>query len=705
MVGRALSRSRGSRRPSHYDDVVIFRAWLTAFVVAVSLLVGAPSPTATASDGSLGVRIDGLTPTRLSAKATITMSGIVRNTGSTPWTSVQAYLVIPRSPFESRAQIEAAIEDGQSYTGERVVDAGSFAELGDIAPGSFRRFRIEVPVSQLGLSGAGGVYPVGVQVLATDEEGQRSNDAVARATTFLPWVPDPATAIPAGLVWPFTPTWTPEEADPEQILASVQDGQLRHYLDAAAATPREGRTVVLDPSLLDELVPLTDAENPPRDVELTTVQAAAVVDWLADLRELALGSTTWIVSYARPDELALNRYPENAETLWDVVDDATADALADHALTGPRASWPTIAGTTLPVLEDIRSRGEGPTVVSRQSVPGWEPRLGSVVSLETRNGPLPLLVNGALPDVPGSETAVTLRQRILTDAALGALERESDPQSRADAMTIVDPSWDPGTTGGQVVARAITTRGSGGLTRPATATELVRSAPVSYSGAVLEEVDTTSLGASTLDRIANLSKVADLHDAIVVDPSRPDHDRDIASLLSVRWRTDQAALDTRIAAETEALESELEGISIDSPSTITLSSSRGGFPLTLSNETDSTVRVGLELVADNPGLNVDDIEPVEIDAGERHTFTVQVDLGDQASSTVSARLATEAGVTFGEPAVFNIRTSNVGLIVWATMAAAGLLVIFTWARRFLGRRRRRGAEAVAPATDAEDLDD
>ena len=691
MVGRALSRSRGRRRRSHYDDVVTIRAWLTALVVAVSLLVGAPSPTASASDGSLGVRIDGLTPSRLSADATITMSGIVRNTGTTPWTSVQAYLVIPRSPFQSRGQIEAAIEDGQSYTGERVIDAGSFAELGDLAPGAVRRFKVSVPVSRLGLAGPGGVYPVGVQVLATDDEGERSNDAVARATTFLPWVPDPATPVPAGLVWPFTPTWAPDGSELEEAARSVQQGQLRHYLDAAAATPREGRSIVLDPSILDDLTRLTDPESLPEGVTLSAAETAAVTDWLADLRELALDSATWIVSYARPDELALSRYPENAEVLWKRVDQATDDSLADNALSGPRASWPTIAGTTLAMLEDIRSRGDGPTLVSRQSVPGWEPRLGSVVNLETLNGPLPLLVNGALPDVPGSETPVTMRQRILTDAALGAVSRDSDKNSRSDALTIVDPSWDPGATGGPVVAAAVTTSGSGGLTRPVTATDLTRSAPLNYGGDVVEDVDTRSLGPTSLDAIANLSDVADLHDAVVVDPTRPDHDRDIAALMSVRWRPDTTALDQRVDRELEALESDLEGISIDSPSTITLSSSRGGFPLTLANETDKTVRVGLDLVADNPSLQLDDIDVVEIDAGERHTFTVQVDLGDQTSSTVSARLATDAGVAFGEPAVFNIRSSNVGLIVWAAMAAAGLLVIATWARRFLGRRRRRSA--------------
>src|SRR5690606_2032556 len=137
--------------------------------------------------------------------------------------------------------------------------------------------------------------------------------------------------------------------------------------DAARATPRAARTVVLDPAVLDELRRLVDEDARPEGVEVSDQQVAAITTWLADLRELSLDSTTWIVSYARPDELALNRYPENAETLWPQVDAATSAALVAHALTGSRANWPTISGTTRGVLEDMRARGDGPTLVSRRS--------------------------------------------------------------------------------------------------------------------------------------------------------------------------------------------------------------------------------------------------------------------------------------------------------------------------------------------------
>lgn len=670
------------------------RAWLTAVVVALSLLVAGPTSTASADDGALTVRIDALTPSQLDADATIRMRGTIRNTGSTPWTAVQAYLVIPRFPFQSREQIETAIEDGQSYTGERIVDPGTFDEVGDIAPGASVTFDIAVPVSRIGLAGEGGVYPVGVQILATDAEGFRSTDSVARATTFVPWLDRPDTAIPAGFVWPFTPTWSAASFDPTAVVASITSGQLRNYLDAATATPRGGRTVVLDLSLLDTLEPLSDPETVPAGVSLTPEQIDAVATWLGRLRELALDSTTWIVSYARADELALHRYPENAEVLLQRIDAATTRAMTRHSLTGTRANWPTISGLTRGMLEEMRARGDHPTFVSRRSVPEWEPRLGSVVTVETGNGPIPLLVNGTLPDTPGAETAVTVRQRVLTDAALGVLSRETDPTSRADALTVIDPSWNPGRNGGRVLTQALVGRPSAGLTRPVTAADLLRGAPVTYTGEIPRDVTTTSLPAQLLDRAATLSRTADLFTEIVTDEDDLMFDREVSGVLSVRWRSDADEALRRVESRIDDLNRQLAGLSIESPSTITLSSSRGGFPLTIVNDTGHRARLGLTLTADNPYLTLEQVDPIEIEPGERHTVTVTVDLDGQSSSTVTATLTTADGEPFGEPVDFNVRSSNVGLIVWVAMAAAMVLVVATWVRRF-GRRRR---DAVASST-------
>ena len=118
------------------------------------------------------------------------MTGTVTNNDDHAWTDAQAYLVIPTTPFTTRKQVDEAIDTGNAYTGERVVDLKSIDELGDLRPGTTTRFEVRVPYKRLGISGADGVYPVGVQILGTDVDGTRGTAAIGRATTFLPLVSD-----------------------------------------------------------------------------------------------------------------------------------------------------------------------------------------------------------------------------------------------------------------------------------------------------------------------------------------------------------------------------------------------------------------------------------------------------------------------------------------------------------------------------------
>ena len=122
--------------------------------LATPLLPSSPAPAA--EDPDVAVRITGLSPTRLTDRSTVGMSGTVTNRGDTTWSKAQAYLVIPRTPFTTRQQVQDAVIDGTSYTGERVVELDAIDEIGTLTPGSSLRFRIEVPYESLGTSGAQG---------------------------------------------------------------------------------------------------------------------------------------------------------------------------------------------------------------------------------------------------------------------------------------------------------------------------------------------------------------------------------------------------------------------------------------------------------------------------------------------------------------------------------------------------------------------
>ena len=424
-----------------------------------SLTVAVAAPAQAAVDPDVAVRITGVSPTELRDGATVTLTGTITNRGKERWTKAQAYLVIARTPFTTRQQVSDAVESQASYTGERVVELDSIDEVGTLAPGSTRPFRVRVPYAQLRVSDAEGVYPVGVQVLATAEDGTRDNAAIARATTFLPRLDRDSTRVPGGLVWPFvlpdrlgpSGTWMDAPGLAERV---APGGQLRNLLDQALSAPSGGTSLVLDPALLVAVDDLAEGRRLPRDVRLDDAQREAARTFVEDLTGLSRRVATWTLGYARPDWLALSRSDAH-DRLMGTIERATSSALAQFQVSGRRVTWPTRGGTTAELIDQVRGSGDRPVIVTRDAVPDWEPRLGSVVTLRSESGPVPLFVDAGLDvGVPGGATVATLRQRLLSEAALASLERSGDAESKADAFVLVDPRWNPGDTDDDAFAGA-----------------------------------------------------------------------------------------------------------------------------------------------------------------------------------------------------------------------------------------------------------
>ena len=374
----------------------------------VTLLVMLMTPTtpvqAAESDTNpdLTVSIASLSPSVLKVGSTVTMTGTVTNNDDHPWANVQAYLVIPGSPFTTRAQIDAAIADGSAYTGSRVTEPGTFNTLGDLAPDQTLSFSVKVPYEDLHTSGAEGVYPVGVQILASDVTGERSTDALSRATTFLPSISSTKDAVPASVVWPFLmPIRRGPDGrytDPGSLLTAVSaGGQLRNLLDLASSTPASSATPLVDPALLVGVGDISRGRHLPKAFTITDVQKAEADRFLQDLLAYARATGTWVLDFDRPDVLALVQNADLGRALSKTVDAATTAALSSYQLSGRRTSWPTRNGVTSGLLRALRGNGDSPSIVSSSSLRGWNPSDGSLVKYNTGSGSIPLLVNDVLP--------------------------------------------------------------------------------------------------------------------------------------------------------------------------------------------------------------------------------------------------------------------------------------------------------------------
>ncbi|AWB93946.1 hypothetical protein C3E78_17995 [Aeromicrobium chenweiae] len=460
--------------------------------------------------------------------------------------------------------------DRRAYTGVRIVETGSFAELGDLAPSETKRFRIKVPYKQLGITGAEGVYPVGVQVLATDMDGSRSPAALGGATTLLPLISSDREAVPTSVLWPFlmpdTKTVDGTYARPDRLLRSVSPGgQLRNLLDLASSSPGEGGTALVDPALLVGVDDLANGRHLPEELELTEQQRAPAAAFLADLLTYARTHTAWVLGYDRPDVLALAENPDLREPLQRAIDRATDTVLAKYQLSGRRVSWPTRDGVTSGLLSSQRGTGDSPVIVTSAALPDWEPRLGSLVRYTSSRGPLPLLVNDVKDtDADGPETVVGLRQRVLSDAALAVLERAIDPESRADSFTLVDPQWNPGarwSTGRLDAAFTVP------FTRGASLDSLLTRRLASYDGKVPSSAKARPLSRTQLLRATEIVKQGATLSSVISQSESVDDTlaREVASVLAVRWRLDRPGGLALAASYAQRIGAELDKISIEAP--------------------------------------------------------------------------------------------------------------------------------------------
>ncbi|MCW2829837.1 MAG: hypothetical protein JWP31_529 [Aeromicrobium sp.] len=682
------------------------RTILVALLLTVlgGLLLPASAAAVPDADPDLAVSIRSLSPSRLAKGADVTVTGTVTNRDDHAWQQAQAYLVIPPAPFTTRAQVDAAVGNANAYTGARIVDTGTFDEIGDLAPGQTRRFRIQVPYEQLGLSGAEGVYPVGVQILATDTDGSRSPQALAGSTTFLPLISPSQNSAPTSVVWPFLmPDYrgpSGDYAQPAQFLRSVgPGGQLRNLLDLAASTPTGASTVLIDPALLVGVDDLARSRNVPRDVQMTAELRAAAEAFRDDLLALARSRSTWVLDFDRPDDLALSSNPDLAGPLRDAIDLATDSALQAYGFTGRHASWPTRGGVTAQLLGDLRGSGDAPAIVTPASLPDWEERLGSLVQYSTPRGPMPVLVNDLpLGDSPGGESVVTVRQRLLSDAALSALERAIDPTSRADAVAMIDPAWDPGVrwSTGQLSAAF-----SASFVQATSLDDVLAQSIAAYDGEAPTGAAARPISRSQLQAASDIVTEGRVLSSVI--PRREDVDlalaREVAGVLGVRWRLDRSTGSVIARSRARQTGAELAKISIEAPPSVTLSSSKGGFPLTIRNDTASAIRIGVALDSSNPALSIPDIKPIAVGAGERRTITVQVDLQSQRTTFLTAHLQTPGGRDLGMPDTFKVRSSRIGVVLWAAMGAAALFVLVTLVRRFHRHRTRIASERLADDDD------
>jgi len=679
--------------------------------VTAAILVGPVAPGAQATeepDAPVAVTINDDQPVRVSVKRMnpavlsdqerIVVAGRIANVSLTEVNDAVVRLRLSTGPLQARQQI-GRIATG-SWDGYAV--AGSDVYLGDVLPvGAQRDFRIEVPRYSLPVD-APGVYVLSVEVLGGNGV-EYTRLGITR--TLLPYVPVGAEPVTSRIVWLWPLSAAPArdargvllgDAVPEEISLG---GRLRAILDTGAAYTREV-TWIVDSELLQTVSAMERGYLVDLDgtVEPGTRTAAARA-FLNTLRDLP-GAQFRTLPYADVDVEGLIRGGLTTDVVRAV---ASAPPLASTILqrrVDGVIAWAPGGDYDTKAIETLAATGVRAVVLRDVAMP---PMDGSItptgsVDIATASG----TVRGVLTD-SGLRTALSLpqqgepqillaRQQFLAELTVMAFESPTIPRTLVAGSA--GPRWNP----------------SAALLRELL--RLVRNIPWLTSiplGTMLEEppsrIQRTEAGDRPdrtlppfyVDQLAALN--ARIAGVATVLPSPAAFTEPLTTTMlragSSAWRfrlyDGERLVDSvaQVVAEVEG------GVSVVSGDDVILSGDTGSVPITVANDLDETVTVGVRLVGDPaPRLESDALTQVSIEPGKRESLVIPVRVIGGDPLRVSVEILDGSGGVLTTGGTVELRTTAYARAArWFTIGAAvllGLMVVFD-----IWRRVRRRGERVA----------
>ncbi len=737
--------------------------------------------------GLATVQIGSVTPSLVS-DGRLVFDGVVRNTGTTALTTVQAYVRRQLVPVTGTTALDDALRDTAPLPGadllvDRYVDLS-----GDLAPGASVPVHLDLRVADLGLAGVG-VYPVDLEIRATTPDSSRL--AVAAERVALPLVPEgrrlPVTAVVPLSDRPHRLSRTVFVDD--DLAASLgPTGRLGRVLAAVTgplATPARAQ-LVLDPMLLEEVTamaggyrvvdeasaettgtsaglppaaspspstspsarsptsgsppaspPASPAASPPtspprspagspsrsaasrgavaalppaladEDLHAEHTRAgtgsAVARDWLSRLTATATGRTVLLLPWGDPDPgttgtarlaAAVARGAAVARAAGLVTrplgwPSTSADGLVDPRGLGATARTGGLALVSSASLRDI----PGTAVPASPTVPGG-PVLAAAQASPVRpvadTAGLRVLRSDASLDrtltAPGS--SLQRRQELLGQAAVLAVA----VQHPAPVLLTLPADWDPART-----PVALLTPGLPGTGWVVPATELggqqpgVAVTPSTSPGPADPTVAVASVTAVAARRATGLAARSTGFTSVLTQPQAVTDGFALMAtqLLSRGWAGRPGDFDAFSRAAGRTLDGLTSAVSVPAARAVTLSSTQGRFPITVTNSLRQRVRVTLRLEPLNTvRLDIQPTDrPVDVAPAGSTTVSVRALARTNGNTEVVATVTTGDGVPLGPATRFGVRAQHYDTVGWVVIGVASTLLFGATAVRVVRRVR------------------
>jgi hypothetical protein len=675
--------------------------------------VGARTRSADATEATpLTVQMIGMSPAVVPAKGDLVISGVVTNASTENWSDINVAPFMSAEPMTTRDQLlEAAATDPAATVGSRLSDPGTYVNVGDLLPGESTTFTLHVPRASMGITGEPGVYWIGVHALGTSAEG-RDLVADGRARSFIPLVPRQRhrRSVDVSLVVPLREK-ARRAADgslngPSRWAAlTAADGRLTRLAQFAASAGPAPVTWEVDPAVLDALQDYSNG-NPalslggsrrvqqPRKSPSPTPSSSASPSAAADPgtgshapsqedRQRAgsvlstflgavRGGSLLTMPYGDPDVAALVR---DRPSLLTRAQSLAARRMQAHGLAGTPAIAPPdalfdpdllggIPGSTLLVL------GDGGRLATQPY--GRLPTGQPLVLTDERT-------SSGGPTRTGAAEPLALRQRILAEAAL-------DLSARRPIVVRFPMRWEPGAYWREADFFAA-------LRRP-----WVHLVPV-HDGGATTFTGTLSYGKAQRaaeigpDNVATTRALAHTGDVLadlLANANDVDDRLSGAAMQASAYsaRSTPRVVEDQVHALDLGVRDRMRRVQVTGTDFVTLSGGSGTLTVTLVNGLRQPVDVGLRTRTGNPAVRVESADPVALGPGQRTTLRLTVH-SSAGLHQVSMYPVTGDAQVVGTPFTFNVRTSQVGQVIWYVLIAGGALLFVMILRRIVLRIRNR----------------
>ncbi|MBA3741674.1 DUF6049 family protein [Sporichthya sp.] len=692
-----LGRPAGRRRRA---PAVVTAFGLLAGVLAPAL--AAAAPTVDGAYQAARLELSSVSPAAPGPTSRLTLRGALVNPGGDAFRNVQIGLQVSSAPLTSRGDLAAIAEGAEQDRAIRRVP-GETKVPGQITSGKVTEWQVSAPIDSLKLPG-NGVYLL--QVTATGQVGNENPSRLATLTTFLPYLPDKKQYQPTKLTWLWPLAGVPARDAHGVFRASSSSEEFApggRLADLAGAPGRIPVTWMVDPELLESAQAMGQ-DHERQDGRGTSSEDgnADAARWMSELRAQLAPAERPVAAlpFADPDVTALTHHgdPEELTRAIARAKNATRAILGRESDTS--VAWPLDGLADTETLGVLRRAGAKTVVLSSGALLLTRERTYTPTGrarLDADGAPLEVLVaDQELSDalagdltVPGA--AALVAQRFLAETALITLER---PNAARTVLVAPPRRWAPpvGWSAGLLdsVDRSpwVRTVGLSALSQTPV--------PSEYSGANLTYPQSAIDAELAVAQLARMRQASDSADGLIRLFARPGslENSYIGALfgtVSTAWRGNRAEGRDYAVQVNERIAADVNDVQVIGRDLVTLSSTQGTIPLTVSNELGQAIRVrpvlrprvGSRLTVTNPEL-------LTIGAGRKTTVKVPAEASSNGITQVDVQLLDATGEPFGGSTQLRVNVTSFGKVGLIVLIAAGSVLFGAAILRNVRRLRKAG---------------